>query len=295
MSSDREAVQAPSRIIEAIRRVDLRVVDVDEALGFYNGVAGLEIADKSHDHAALRSPGGQPLLTLNSDGVTSPAAKRAAGLFHTAFRYPTRSSLGEALARLVAAGYRIGAGDHGVSEALYIDDPSGNGVELYWDRPRDQWPAPAPGERVRMYTEPVDLESLLREAGPNDPPAATTPAGTDIGHVHLQATDIDETVGFYRDVLGFDLMTMFANQAAFLSAQGYHHHIGANVWNSRGQGPTSREHAGLSRVVFAMTGASEMDALARRLSGSGIEPGEDNEGVTVRDPNGVELQFAVAA
>ena len=284
-----------SRTFDAIEHVDLRVRDIDDALGFYSGVAGLEVGEKTTDTATLRDPGGDPIVMLTSEGVTRPAERRAAGLFHTAIRFPTRASLGEALGRLASAGYQIGAGDHGVSEALYIDDPDGNGVELYWDRPRDQWPVPKAGERVGMYTAPVDLQDLLAAGDVDGAIPTAAPSGTDIGHVHLQAKDIDETTEFYRDVLGLDLMAKFGGQASFLSSQGYHHHIGANVWNSLGQGPAGPDHAGLARIVFRVSKLDELDKLRDRLSVAGREPRSENGTVTVQDPNGVELVFRPAA
>ena len=283
--------QATSRAIDSIDHVDLRVRDIDRALGFYSAVAGLEVGDKTNDSAALNSGGGETIISLSSEGVTGPADQSAAGLFHTAIRFPTRKSLGEALGRLAEAGYQIGAGDHGVSEALYIDDPDGNGVELYWDRPRDQWPEPGPGERVGMYTIAVDLQSLLREGDVEGGSPASAPKGTNIGHVHLQASDIETTTAFYRDLLGFDLMARFGDQASFLSSQGYHHHIGANTWNSRGRAPASSDRAGLSRIVFRVEDPKELERLVARLAGAGTEHTAGSSEVIVVDPNGVELVF----
>lgn len=290
-----DRAQDVSRTIDAIDHVDLRVRAIDDALKFYSGVAGLEVGDKSSDSAALRDPGGDMIVNLTSEGVTRPAERRAAGLFHTAIRFPTRKSLGEALGRLASAGYQIGAGDHGVSEALYIDDPDGNGVELYWDRPRDQWPEPKPGERVGMYTAPVDLQNLLAAGEVDDGVPAAAPSGTDIGHVHLQAKDIEETTEFYGDVLGLDLMAKFGGQASFLSSQGYHHHIGANVWNSLGQGPTSPDRAGLARIVFRVGSPEELEKLSDRLAAANREHRSENGTVMVQDPNGIELVFRQAS
>ena len=283
--------EAVSRVIQNIQRVDLRVQDVDRALEFYSGIVGLEVAAKSGGKASAREPGGRVLVNLDSNGVTGPAEPTAAGLFHTAIRFPTRPSLGQALRRVAEAGLEIGAADHGVSEALYIDDPSGNGVELYWDRPREAWPKPDAGERIKMFSKPLDLQDILRTGDEDDEPSPGAPAATDIGHVHLQASDLDETTTFYEDVLGFDLVTQLWSQASFLSAQGYHHHIGANVWRSRGRPAARPDGAGLSRIVFAAGDDRELGLLLERLGRPGAGPDSQNGELTVVDPNGVELVF----
>ena len=285
--------QTTSRLIDRIDEVELRVQSIPAALDFYRDLVGLEVRDQSETRARLAAPGDAPMVTLTMEGVDAPAERRATGLFHTAIRYPDRRSLAEALARLVTAGSRIGAGDHGVSEALYIDDPDGNGVELYRDRPREQWPPPGPGERVVMYTQPVDLSNLLAEAG--GVPAANAPPGTQIGHIHLQVSDVPRTVDFYVDGLGLDLMARLGAEAAFMSSNGYHHHVGANTWNSRGRPPASPNHAGLNRVVIAVSDPDALERARDRLSGTDY-PIESRDGHdVVRDPDGIELRFAASS
>jgi catechol 2,3-dioxygenase len=152
-----------------IGHVHLKVADVDRGLEFYCGVLGFELMQRYGPDAAFISAGGyHHHIGLNSweSKGGPPPPRGSTGLFHTAIRYPTRASLADALQRLIEAGIRLtGASDHGVSEALYLDDPDGNGVELYWDRPRAEWPEPGPGEKVHMYTHPLDLEGLLAELG----------------------------------------------------------------------------------------------------------------------------------
>lgn len=292
--SERQAL-VTSRLIDHIARVDLRVVDVERALGFYRDVVGLEVAEASETHAELRSAGGPVFLTMDSDGVTAPADPRATGLFHHAIRFPTRATLGDALARLVDAGYEIGAGDHLVSEALYIDDPSGNGVELYWDRPVESWPPPTGDMMVPMASLPVDLEGLLSEGEGRAAVGESAPSGTDMGHVHLQVSDVDETIRFYRDSIGLDLTGQLGASAAFFSSNGYHHHLGTNSWRSRGGPPARRDAAGLSRVTFFVADPSELTRLKERLAGSGDSSAGDESEVVVTDPHGVELRFAAEA
>ena len=291
-ATNERASRVRSKLIDRVARVDLRVRDVDAALLFYRDVVGLQVAEQDSAHAQLRSPGGPVLLTLDSTGVTAPADPRATGLFHTAIRLPTRTTLGEALARLAEAGLEIGAGDHLVSEALYVDDRDGNGVELYWDRPEDQWPPPTSDMMVPMATLPVDLEGLLAEGSGRAAIEQAAPTGTDVGHVHLQVSDIDATRRFYGEEMGLDVTASLGASAGFFSSNGYHHNIGANTWRSRGSKLAGRERAGLERVVLAVKDPEELDGLRDRMARHGREAsGEDGGTVVVRDPDGIELNF----
>lgn len=285
-----------SSLIDSIDHVELRVRDIDRALEFYRDIVGLEVVDKSADSASLSAPDGPVVLMLLSEGVDAPAQREATGLYHTAIRFPDRTALANALARLVRAGYRIGASDHGVSEALYIDDPDGNGVELYRDRPRDQWPPPNTQYRTPMFNAPLDLEGLLDDAdggvADGGSTEGTAPA-TDIGHVHLQVSDLETTRAFYVDVLGLDLMAEFPGQAGFFSSGGYHHHLGANTWHSRNRGAAPRNHAGLERIVFITTTA-ELQKARLRLAEHGSGVSGDDETLVVHDPDGIALHFVTA-
>jgi catechol 2,3-dioxygenase len=281
-----------STLIDHIARVDLRVQDVGTALLFYRDVVGLEVVEQDSVHAKLQSPGGPVFLTMASDGVTAAADPGATGLFHTAMRFPTRAALGDALARLAEAGLEIGAGDHLVSEALYVDDRDGNGVELYWDRPEDQWPAPTKDMLVPMATLPVDLDGLLEQGRGRAAIGQAAPSGTDVGHVHLQVSDIDATRRFYGKEVGLDVTASLGASAGFFSSNGYHHNIGANTWRSRGSRLAGRERAGLERVVLAVKDAEELEGLRARLANHGREvSGEDGRTLVVHDPDGIELNF----
>ncbi|MGH2719987.1 MAG: VOC family protein [Actinomycetota bacterium] len=281
-----------STLIDHIQRVDLRVQDVDRSLRFYRGVVGLEVAEQDGGHAVVRAPGGPVLLTLDSTGVTRPAVRRATGLFHTAIRFPDRPSLADALARLADAGLQIGGGDHAVSEALYIDDPDGNGVELYRDRPRAEWPGPVLGARIPMTTEAVDFAGLYAEGRAGDAVGDRAPEGTDIGHVHLRVSSHAATRAFYADALGLDVIADIGS-AGFYSSGGYHHHIGANTWESLGAGPSPADRAGLARMVFAVRGEGELGALRERLAAAGADVPDSDGEIVVRDPDGIELRFVL--
>lgn len=276
-----------STLIERVDHVVLRVRDIERALGFYRDIAGLEVVESSDTTAALAPPGGSAIVRLTSEGVDLPADRRRPGLYHTAIRYTDRVALANALARLVEAGLRIGASDHGVSEALYVDDPDGNGVELYRDRPREQWPAAAPGEKVGMTLDPLDLHALLADS--RDP--AEKAEGTDIGHVHLEVGDLVRTTDFYANALGLDLMAEYGDQASFFASRGYHHHLGTNTWHSLGQKAAPKNHAGLERIVFHVETAGELDDARARLDASGHKIGGEGSVLITHDPDGIELRF----
>jgi catechol 2,3-dioxygenase len=195
--------------------------------------------------------------------------------------------------RVLAARWPFeGAADHGVSEALYLSDPVGLGIELYADRPRERWQRPAGGHGVEMVTLPLDLEDLLAQSA--DGPTPAMAAGTSVGHVHLKVSDVPAAAAFYRDALGFEQQAQLPS-AAFLSAGGYHHHVGLNSWQSRGAEAAPDSAPGLRRVEFELGDADAVDAVERRLAdgedGLSIARGEDGE-LSVRDPDGQLLAFS---
>ena len=182
--------------------------------------------------------------------------------------------------------------DHFVSEALYLTDPDGHGIEIYHDRPRELWEGKVGS---RLTSDPLDVDSLLGEL---DDPSATPfdglPPGTDMGHVHLQVADAADAVAFYRDVLGFDLMAELPGSAAFLGAGGYHHHVGANTWHTRGAPPAPEGTAALRHATIVLPSAEERDRVTARVADSGQEPEEREDGVLVRDPSGIRLLLTAA-
>jgi catechol 2,3-dioxygenase len=233
-----------------IARVGLRVSDLDTSVGWYGRVAGLALREREGDRASLGAPDGGPvLLELRSAPRPGKAPPRAAGLFHTAFLYPTRAALGAALERIVKGHESFtGASDHAVSEALYLDDPDGIGVELYRDRPKAEWPPPPPGSKVFMTTQPLDAEGVLGAAQGDLPDAAD---GVVVGHAHLKVANVEDAVGFWTGEVGMELMTTYGADAAFIADEGYHHHIGANSWQSRGMPLEPEDGPGLDHVVIA--------------------------------------------
>ncbi len=274
--------------------VELSVADLGRSLVFYEESLGLKVHRREDGRAAMGA-GEEDLLRLVEEPGARPAGRHA-GLFHLALLYPDRTQLAGALARLVAARTRLsGAADHGVSEALYLADPDGNGIELYADRPRAQWPAPeAPGARVGMFTAALDLRDLLQVAdGDGAPPLV--PSGLVMGHVHLHVGDIGEGLAFYRDVLGFELMQVLGGTAAFVSAGGYHHHLGFNVWQGQGVGPAPAGTVGVREWTIVLEAAQEVEAVrARAAAADAVVEHAAGGGLLVRDPWEIRARFVAA-
>ena len=260
-------------------RVGIRVSDVGRSAEFYRRIGGLQLREEDSERAALAAPDEGPvLLELRRAERPGPAPRRATGLFHTAFRYPTREQLGATLRALVRQRAPLtGASDHLVSEALYLDDPDGLGIELYRDRPREEWPAPPPGARVAMDTLPLDVDSILAEPEPD----GDSSAGMDVGHVHLKVANVDDAAGWWTNALGLDLMVQLGPQAAFLSTEGYHHDIGANTWMSAGAEPEPREGPGLDEIVLTVSGDPGLADARERLERSGAHVDEAEDGAVI--------------
>jgi catechol 2,3-dioxygenase len=239
------------------------------------------------DQAAFLSAGGYHhhigLNTWESRGG-APPPPGSTGLYHVAIRYPDRRTLADAVRRVLAAGVRLtGASDHGVSEAIYLRDPDGHGIEIYRDRPREEWAHD--GGELRMATLPLDLEDVLGELGPGEGDANGMPAGTTMGHVHLQVAEIPAAEAFYNGSLGLDVMVRLYPGALFLSAGGYHHHLGLNTWQSQGAPPPPEGALGLDRYELVLPSEDDRDAAAGRLGESG-DPVRLDEGVLATDPSG---------
>jgi catechol 2,3-dioxygenase len=193
---------------------------------------------------------------------------------------------------LAEAGIQIGQGDHLVSEALYVSDPDGNGLEIYRDRPRESWQWS--GNMVRMATDPVDLHSLTQEGRRDEVQWQILPAGTRVGHIHLRVGDIPQAQHFYHDLLGFDITAQLPS-ALFVSAGGYHHHIGLNTWQSRGAGPAPQNTAGLQSFVVALPNSQALTEVQERLTAHNIPIQQQEGGIIVADPWGNQIKLMVVA
>jgi catechol 2,3-dioxygenase len=268
-----------------IGRTALRVSDLGEMAEFYREVVGLSVLSHSETTAILGVEK-TPLLVLERDeDEDAPARDRSgAGLYHTAFKVPSRGALGDALTRIRDRWQLGGASNHGVSEALYLTDPEGNGVEIYRDFPREEWPVADDG-RVQIGTYPIDLEPVEAAATGE----SGVPGGTDVGHVHLEVTSLETFGDFYIDTLGFDVQTALPN-ASFVSAGGYHHHIGANTWHHR-TGPVKGRGLSWFEVILPETQALEV--IRDRVAGSQFTVTETNDGISVIGPDEIEVRFRV--
>jgi catechol 2,3-dioxygenase len=274
----------------SIDSVQLAVSDLQQSIDFYRRVIGLPLISSESDSAQLGPDREHPALVLTGIASPTPLPPASTGLYHVAWLHPSRADLAASVRRVVGQRWPFdGASDHGVSEALYLTDPDGLGIELYADRPRDRWEMPVGGHGVKMATLPLDLENLL--AQDHGGPAPAVPAGTAVGHVHLKVSDVPRATAFYGDTLGFEQQARLPS-AAFLSAGGYHHHVGLNSWQSRGGEAPPDSAPGLRLVRFALSDAQALDALERELAREpSSSPREGNGTLTVRDPEGQLLAF----
>jgi catechol 2,3-dioxygenase len=272
----------------------LTVADLDREVAFYTDALGFQLLER-REHEAILGAGGRPVLALRHLPGADLAPERATGLYHFAILLPTRADLGRWLRHWLEAGFGVpGQGDHLVSEALYLSDPEGNGIEIYRDRPRDEWTWD--GGQVRMATDPVDLRGVLADADREGKSWTGMPAGTRIGHMHLKVGDIARAEAFYHDVLGFDIVARMPS-ALFVSAGGYHHHIGMNTWHSRGAGPAPEGSTGLRFFSLELPDEAARAAVVARLDAAGIAHTEAGNAVLLRDPwqNVILLHIGPAA
>lgn len=278
----------PGTSIGAVR---LRVADLDRIRRFYQDAIGLAVLDSTEGRARL-GVNGATLVELVGDPSSPERPRNSTGLFHLAILVPSRGDLAAALHRVVESGWRLsGASDHLVSEALYLSDPEGNGIEIYRDRPRDQWPIR--DGVIQMSTEPLDLDGVLRELRREDAERGM-PSGTRIGHVHLNVADLTAAETFYSGALGFDITVRGYPGALFVSAGGYHHHVGLNTWAGEGAPPPPSGSRGLEYFEVSLPGVAQLAAEEDRLLEAGFEPRREDDRVLVTDPsgNGVVLTAA---
>lgn len=295
---------SPSLSLGPIR---LTVADLPRAAAFYEEAIGLRRigAGAAGDDGAVRlgadpDPARPPLVELVPDAGAPVRTRRSSGLFHLALLVPDRRALAQALLRAVVGGGALtGASDHLVSEALYLSDPEGNGIELYRDRPRAEWSRDERGQ-LAMATLPLDLDGLLAElpAAAREPEAAANtelPAATTLGHVHLQVADLAAAERFYVDALGFEATVRGYPGALFVAAGGYHHHLGLNTWASAGGPPADPAARGLRDFAIRFPSADERDGAAERIAAAGSPVREDAGDRVATDPFGIAVRLTAAA
>ena len=269
-----------------IGRVRLQVADLARSVSWYEKVLGFRAIEWSEARAVLAAYGDDaPIVELHGGARARTSATTRLGLYHVAILLPDRASLGRFVAHLAALDVRAGAGDHFVSEALYLNDPDGLGIEVYADRPRSGWRVH--GRELDIGTTALDVASLVRAGGPH--PWTGMPAGTRIGHVHLSIGDLDLASRFYHEGLGFDVMTWSYPGALFVSAGGYHHHLGLNTWAGPRARAASDDEPRLLEWELLVPGVTDAEDAARSLEAAGHSVGRDGSGWSAADPWGTRV------
>jgi catechol 2,3-dioxygenase len=276
-----------------IRAVTLQVSDLPRSRDFYEHTLGLTPITVEAGMVTLGAAGsGEPLVTLveNRAGARR-ASKQSLGLYHVAILLPTRADLGRFLRHLEHTGVRAGAGDHLVSEALYLQDPDNLGIEIYADRPRSSWRRRS--DELVMATDPVNVRELLAAGG--EAPWTGMPAGTTVGHVHLHVGDLDQASRFYSDAVGFDRMVWSYPSALFMAAGGYHHHLGTNTWAGPDALPAAPDSPQLLEWVLELPSPIDLRNAADSLSANGYAADRSADAVVTRDPWGTTLRLVARA
>ena len=269
--------------------VHVAITDLDRSIGFYQDAIGLRLHNREDGTAAMGA-GAEDLLVLHEEPTARPAGRHA-GLYHYALLHPSRVELSRAAHRLAERGTPItGASDHGISEAIYLPDPDGNGIELARDRGREHW-----GDLSDPRTigpRPLDMASLMAEVDEDEETQRHADAGLVVGHVHLHVGDVEQGLAFYRDVVGFEPQTVFPT-AAFVSAGGYHHHLAFNTWRGEGVPPEPDDVVGLRRWSVVLERQEEVDDVRRRAESAGLELEDLGDGAfVIRDPWRIPVRFA---
>jgi catechol 2,3-dioxygenase len=266
--------------------VALKVANLEKMTRFYQEVIGLQVLEQSAIQSTL-GVDNTVLLELHKVQEPLPLTPKT-GLYHVAFLLPTRKDLGNALRHyLTIEAPLIGASDHGYSEAIYLNDPEGNGIEVYRDKPQSEWDIRTDGEIVGVTLE-MDAEAVIAAS---DGAGDGFPAGTTVGHVHLKVADLMQTEKFYTEVLGLSLKNNFGNQAKFFAAGDYHHHIGSNIWLGKKIPAMSEQDLGLDYFSFVVPDQTELDRLEEHWKNQTDYSKDQSGSLTVVDPNGITMKF----
>lgn len=273
-------------------RVRLQVADLDRSIAYYETVIGLRVVDRAGDVATLGPHGADAVLVelRAKAGVRAVARRGHIGLYHFAILLPDRASLGRLIAHLAAIDVHAGMSDHFVSEAIYLQDPDGLGIEVYADRPRSEWRSA--DRQLAMTTNPLDVHDVVRAGGGVSWTGA--PTGTVIGHVHLYVRDLDEASAFYHEALGLDKVVWGYPGALFMSAGGYHHHLGTNTWAAGAPLPTD-DDARLVEWEIVVPDAASVARAAESLENHGADVRREKGDVVAHDPWGTQLRIVAAS
>lgn len=271
-----------------VELVELKVVDLQRSKDFYENIIGFKVLEQQADKIYLTADGETALLSIEQPADIMPTQQKTTGLYHIALLLPTRADLGAVLRHFAEINIRIGAGDHLVSEALYLNDPDGNGIEIYTDRPDTEWKWE--DEYVEMATLQIDVQSILAEGAST--PWNGLPKGTVMGHIHLHVAELDATKKFYQ-ALGFDVMTPNYPGALFMGSGKYHHHIGLNTWAGVGAPPTPENVVGLKAFTVIYPTNEELQAAIANVKEIGTDVSEENGVFIVQDPSQNKIKLTI--
>lgn len=272
-----------------IGQVNLKVQDIERALEFYREVIGFKVLHQTEQAASLTADGETVLVTIEQPDNVIPIQGRTTGLYHFALLLPTRSDLARIVRHFANIGVRIGSSDHLVSEALYLSDPDGNGIEIYRDRPPSEWTW-NDGE-VEMTVDPLNFRDLLSEE--DDQAWSGLPTETVMGHIHLHVSELKKTEEFYVKGLGFDVVNRFGAQALFISTGKYHHHIGLNTWNGIGAPKPPEQSVGLKSFTLHYPDEAARDHVVANLQTIGAYVVKENHTFATSDPSGNQIVLLV--
>jgi catechol 2,3-dioxygenase len=270
-----------------VGEVNLKVKDLERALTFYQNIMGFQVLEKTDRKAALSTDGKITLVTLEQPENVIPKEGRMSGLYHFAILLPSRADLSVFLRHFLGTGYGLGAADHYVSEALYITDPDGNGIEVYRDRPSKEWTWK--DSLVDMATEELDGNSILAES---DAEWKGLPSGTVMGHIHLHVGDLQKAEEFYTKGLGFEVVSHYP-QAVFLSTGRYHHHIAINTWQGVGAPTPPQNSVGLNWYTLVFPDEATREKTLQQLQQLGASAQKETEYYVVSDPSGNQIRLVL--
>ncbi|PYF04238.1 VOC family protein [Ureibacillus chungkukjangi] len=280
-----------------VSHIQLKVSNLERSLDYYKNIIGFNVLEQTKMSAVLTFDGTTSILSLEEVPAALPLRRGVTGLYHFALLLPTRKDLGNFIQQIIQKNERVGAGDHHVSEAFYLNDPDGNGIEVYSDRPEQDWLWHEDG-MVYMTTEQVNVQSVLSDA---DGKWNGLPAGTVMGHIHLSAANLTDSEKFYTQALGYDIVTRYGNQALFLSTGKYHHHIGLNTWESLNGSPAPENSVGLKSFTIVLSNEAEADKIKENLKslGARVEAFEGAskfggaQAFSTLDPSGIRIVFTL--
>ncbi|MED4402269.1 VOC family protein [Metabacillus fastidiosus] len=272
-----------------VGQVNLKVQNLERSLAFYQKVIGFKVLEQTETSVSLTADGKTVLLSIQQPNNIVPKQERTTGLYHFALLLPRRSDLAKIVQHFIGIGLRFGSSDHLVSEALYLSDPDGNGIEIYIDRDPSEWKWG--NEEVEMAVDPLNFVSLLAEGKQQS--WKGLPAATVMGHIHLHVSELKKTEEFYIKGLGFEVVNRYGAQALFISDSKYHHHIGLNTWNGVGAPAPSPNSVGLESFTLMLPNEEKRNKIITQLNSIGVSVTEENNSFITSDPSGNRIYLQV--